>query len=376
MKVVIAPDSFKGSLTALEAAQVMAAGVRHAHPQAEIVLKPMADGGEGTLDVLLAASGGERRAHIVTGANGAPVEAAYGILLRDGRRIGVIEAAQVVGFGLVDRERDPVAMRTTRGVGELLMHLLDEGLRDIVLAVGGTSTNDGGAGFLEALGVRLLDACGHEVAPTITGLWRLTRLGFAGLDARLHETTITLLSDVSNPLCGPNGATAVYGPQKGVNPRDVPLYDMALSRLALLGDAWCNRKVSLEPGAGAAGGLGYAALLLGAKRMSGAETVAKWIGLREALAGADWVMTGEGRTDVQTLQGKAPFVVALVAADARVPVALLSGTIDAAASEMLALHFARCCMLASDSADRQAAMARAAELLREIAAEVLPRKPE
>lgn len=371
MKVVIAPDSFKGSLSAPAVAHAMAAGVRRVFPEAEIVLKPMADGGEGTLDIILSAAGGKRGTHRVIAANGVPVDAAFGVIEHRSDRLGIIETAQVIGLHRVDRERDPVGARTTTGVGQLFLHLLDEGVLDVVLAVGGTSTNDGGAGFLEALGVELLDACGARIAPTVTGLRRLTRLGFARLDERVCKTKITLLSDVTNPLLGPEGATAVYGPQKGVAAADVLVFDAALARLALLGDAWVNRPLSREPGAGAAGGLGYAALLLGARRASGAKAVAEWCGLDEAIAGADLVLTGEGRSDLQTLQGKVPMAVAQLAKDRTVPVMLVSGDIDAPATSPLSAYFNVQASLVSDGVPPAVAIRNAASLLTERVAQAL-----
>lgn len=363
--LVIAPDSFKGSLTALEAAQAMAAGVRRVFPEADIRLLPMADGGEGTLDAVLAARGGERRHATVTGAHGQPLEADWG-LLPDGT--AVLEVARVVGLTLPGVAQVPVAKRTTVGLGELLRHGLDQGLRRFWVGLGGSATNDGGAGLLGALGVRFADAFDRSLAPTLDGLETLREADFSGLDPRLRECEIRLLSDVDNVLCGPAGATAVFGPQKGVAPDQVEDYDLRLARLAQAGDTREGLKVSLFPGSGAAGGLGYAFLLLGAEYASGAEQVADLLGLDAALAGARWAITGEGRSDAQTLSGKAPLAVARRAKAAGVPVTLLSGDIAPAAREALDAWFDDCRSLVPGVAAAEA-MARAAELLADAAEE-------
>lgn len=328
MKILIAPDSFKGSLTAQEAARAMAAGVGRALGQADIRLYPLADGGEGTLEAVLSACGGERRNGGVTGAEGRPVLAAYGVTRIHGEAAAVMEVAQVVGLPMLGSPALPVEQRTSRGVGELIGLALAEGARHCYIGLGGSSTNDGGAGLLQALGVRFLDPEGNVLGPAPEAWARhLARLDFTGLDARLASCRLTLLSDVQNPLCGARGATAVFGPQKGVAAGQVKALDAALARLGALGDAWAERNVSGLPGAGAAGGLGWALQLLGAQYRSGAETICDLTGFDQALDGATWVLTGEGRSDAQTLEGKAPAVVAGKARAAGVPVSLLSGAV-------------------------------------------------
>lgn len=366
MNIVIAPDSFKGSLTALDAARAMERGVSRVLPHAKTSLFPLADGGEGTLDVCLHALPGSRREIEVTGADGRPVKAAYGVIAYDGEPAAVIESAQVVG--LLKAGDSDVARRSSRGVGELLRHALDEGLSRFLIGVGGTSTNDGGAGLLVALGARLLDARGRPIEPTPEGLAHLARVDFSGLDARLGRTHLLLISDVDNPLTGPEGATAVFGPQKGVPSDRVPEFDARLARLAALCDAWAGRAVSREPGAGAAGGLGYALLLLKAERRPGAEFICELVGLDDAVAQADWVLTGEGRSDAQTLHGKLPLAVARIARRHRVPVTLVSGRIDAAALPLLAAHFEALCEAAPEPMPLATALAQAAQLLEEAAA--------
>ncbi|MEO1767390.1 glycerate kinase [Thiobacter aerophilum] len=365
--MVIAPDSFKGSLTALEAAQAMASGVRRVFPAAQLRLFPLADGGEGTLDALLHAGGGERRRTRVTGADGRTIEADWGVLPDGDHPIAVIESAQVVGLALA-RDSD-VAHRSTRGIGELIRHALDTGLTRLLIGLGGTSTNDGGAGLLTALGVRLLDDRGATLAPTPAGLARLKRVDFTGLDARVARCEFTALTDVDNPLVGPAGATATFGPQKGVVPEAIAEFDARLSRLAALCDAWAGRPVSREPGAGAAGGLGYALLLIGARREPGARVVCERVGLPQAVAAADWVLTGEGRSDAQTLHGKLPLEVARLAHARGVPVTLISGRIDEAARPLLQAHFDGCFEAAPATLPLAIALARAAQLLSDAAQE-------
>lgn len=359
--IVLAPDSFKGALPAPEVAAALARGIRRAWPAAEIRSIPMADGGEGTLDAVLAATGGERRACRVAGADLRPVEATWGLLEDAQGPLAVLEAAQVVGLTL--HPITSVADRTSRGLGELLGHCLNAGLRRFMIGVGGSSSNDGGAGVLAALGVCLQDAAGGEIAPTPTGLARLGRIDFSGLDPRLAECDITLMADVENPLCGPLGATAVFGPQKGVQPEQVAEFDARLAHFAALCDAWAGRPVSLQPGAGAAGGLGYVFQLLGARNRPGAEVVAELSGLDAALAGAEWAITGEGCSDGQTLLGKAPLVVARHARGAGVPVTLVSGAVMAADLEQLSAHFDGCFSIAPGPMSLEEAMRQTAVLL-------------
>jgi glycerate kinase len=297
----------------------------------------------------------------VTGADHQPVEAAWGLVQDPAGAIAVLEAAQVVGLTL--EPAATVADRTSRGLGELLGHCLDAGLRRFMIGVGGSSSNDGGAGLLSALGVRLLDADGKEIAATPTGLARLDHIDFSGLDPRLAECDVTLMSDVQNPLCGPHGATAVFGPQKGVRPEDIAVFDGRLQHFARLCDAWAGRPASLLPGAGAAGGLGYALQLLGARNRAGAELVGELSGLDAALAGADWVLTGEGRTDAQTLLGKAPIVVARHARRAGLPVTLVSGAVEAADLGQISPHFDGCFSITPGPMSLDDSMRQAAALL-------------
>ncbi|WP_042298843.1 glycerate kinase [Paraburkholderia kururiensis] len=357
--VVIAPDSFKGSLSAAEVAAAIAEGVRRARPDATVRLCPMADGGEGTLDALLS-HGGVRRILSVRGAAGTAREAAVG-LLEDGSAI--VETAEIVGITDADGMSVPVEARSTRGMGEAIRSLLDAGVRRFYVALGGSSTNDGGAGLLAGLGLKLFDAAGEALEPTPGSLARLARVDVSRLDARVAEATFVGMSDVDNPLNGEHGATAVFGPQKGVRPEQVEAIDNSLARFADLLEAALQRTARHEPGAGAAGGLGFALRMLGAHFEPGAEVVAREAGLDAALAGANWLITGEGRSDVQTLHGKAPFVACRHARAAGVPASLLSGAVDPAALPRLAEHFNGCFSPAPGPITLDTAIRDAARLL-------------
>ncbi|MEW9580472.1 glycerate kinase [Paraburkholderia sp. DGU8] len=357
--VVIAPDSFKGSLSAQQVAQAIASGVQRARPDASVRICPMADGGEGTLDAMLT-RGGERRKLSVRGAAGQLREALSGVLA-DGSAI--IETAEIVGITDPVGMGVPVEARSTRGVGEAVRALLDAGVRHFFVALGGSSTNDGGAGLLSGLGLKLFDGQGNELEGTPEQLARVARVDVSQLDARLADTRFVGMSDVDNPLTGEHGATAVFGPQKGVKPDQVATIDAALARFADLLEAALGRCARELPGAGAAGGLGFALHMLGAQFEPGAETVARQIGLDAALTGADWLITGEGRSDVQTLHGKAPFIACRHAQAAGVPATLLSGAVDSAALPRLADYFSGCFSPAPGPITLEAAISDAARLL-------------
>ncbi|MFM0054611.1 glycerate kinase [Paraburkholderia phytofirmans] len=357
--VVIAPDSFKGSLSAEQVAQAIAAGIKRARPAAEVRICPMADGGEGTLDAMLT-RGGERRTLSVRGAAGPVREALTGLLV-DGSAI--IETAEVVGITDPVGMGVPVDARSTRGMGEAIRALMDAGVRRFFVALGGSSTNDGGAGLLAGLGLKLFDAQDNELDATPEQLARLARVDVSQLDARLSNTQFVGMSDVDNPLTGEHGATAVFGPQKGVKPEQVATIDAALARFADLLEPALGRTARALPGAGAAGGLGFALHMLGAQFEPGAETVARQIGLDAALEGADWLITGEGRSDVQTLHGKAPFIACRHAQAAGVPATLISGGVDSAALPRLAEYFSGCFSPAPGPITLEVAIRDAARLL-------------
>jgi glycerate kinase len=375
--LVIAPDSFKGSLDAPAVSAAIARGMARVWPNADIRICPMADGGEGTLDAVLSSgtgpgqqAGTARRSCTVTGAGGARKGAAYGLLSALDGPTAVIETAQIVGITDAAGMAVDVAHRSTRGVGELVRALLDDGVRRFMIGLGGSSTNDGGAGMLAALGLRLRDTAGGDVAPTPQGLAALARVDADGLDPRLGECTITILSDVDNPLCGPHGATATFGPQKGVREDAIAAFDATLARYARITEAAVGREAATNLGAGAAGGLGFALQLIGATPRAGAEVVADLVGLDAALQGADWLITGEGRSDVQTLGGKAPFVVARRARAAGVAPTLLSGAVDPAALPDLGRVFAGCFALPAGPMTLAECIERAETLLADRAEQI------
>lgn len=312
MKIVIAPDSYKESLSALEVAQAVASGFRQVFPDAEYVLVPVADGGEGTVDAMVAATGGRREAVAVSGPLGARVEAFYG-LTGDGET-AVIEMAAASGLALVPpAQRNPLRT-SSRGTGELIRAALDAGARRFILGIGGSATNDGGAGMVQALGARLLDAEGRELDGSGGDLARLDRIDVSALDARLAECRIEVACDVDNPLTGPRGASAVFGPQKGATPEMVQVLDANLAHLARIVERDLGVSVDRVPGAGAAGGMGAAMLaFFGATLKPGIEIVTAAVDLDAHVRDADLVITGEGRIDFQTVHGKTPIGVARVA---------------------------------------------------------------
>ncbi|MDF3933937.1 glycerate kinase family protein [Pseudomonas citronellolis] len=325
MKLVIAPDSFKESLSAPEVAAAIARGWSRVRPLDEILLRPMADGGEGTVDAVLAATGGERRECRVRGPLGEPVQAHWGWL---GEGAAVIEMAAASGLHWVAAERRDATRTTSYGTGELIRAALDAGARKIILGLGGSATNDGGMGLLQALGVRFLDARGESLGDGGAALAELHELDLTHLDPRVAQVEVEVAADVNNPLCGEHGASAVFGPQKGASPAQVEQLDAALRRYAEVAARTLGQDHSLFPGVGAAGGLGFAArAFLGARFRPGVELVAEVSGLADALQGAGLAITGEGRLDAQSLHGKTPIGVARAAQAAGVPVLALAGSL-------------------------------------------------
>jgi glycerate kinase len=317
-RVLIAVDKFKGSLTAAEVAGHVAAGIRAVRPGAEVEPLPVADGGDGTVDAAVAGGFTPREA-VVTGPLGTPVTARFAV--RD--EVAVVEMAEASGLRLLPRGTFAPLTATTRGTGELVRAALDAGARRVVLGVGGSATTDGGAGMLSALGARFLDADGRDLPPGGGPLRHLAAADLSGLDARLAATEVVLASDVDNPLTGPKGAAAVYGPQKGATADDVAALDAALAHFArVLG----REDAAAAPGAGAAGGIGFGALVgLRARFRPGIEVLMEVLGFDAALARAGLVVTGEGSLDEQTLHGKAPAGVAAAARRAGLPVVAVCG---------------------------------------------------
>ncbi len=367
LRVVVAPDSYKGSLSALKVARAMARGVRQAFPAAEVREVPIADGGEGTVEALVAATGGRLLRSVVTGPLGEPVEAAWGVL-GDGTT-GVIEMAGASGLPLVPPHRRDPRITTTRGTGELVRAALDLGLSRLVVGIGGSATNDGGAGFARALGARFLDARGEELPDGGAALARLDRIDLSGLDPRLATCELVVACDVDNPLCGPRGASAVYGPQKGATPEAVRELDEALARFARVAEGFTGRDVARAPGAGAAGGLGAGLLFFTpAKLRPGVELVLEATGFDTLVQGAALVLTGEGRTDGQTAMGKAPVGVAAAARRHGVAVVCLSGGLGEGADEVLLRGVDALASATPAPMGVEEAMARGAELVEAAAA--------
>lgn len=325
MRVVVAPDSFKESLAAEKVAQAIAGGVRDALPSAVVVCIPMADGGEGSLDAVLAASGGERRRATVRNANNQEIDACWG-WLGDGNAF--IEMAAAAGLEQIPaRERRPLEA-TSFGVGQLIHQALEAGARRIVLGLGGSACNDAGAGLLQALGVRLLDGTGCALPPGGAALSQLAGISLDAVDPRLFSVGFELAVDVDNPLCGPTGASAIFGPQKGASAADVAVLDQALAHFASVCAKHFGKDEQHIPGMGAAGGLGFAIKTCFTARLRpGVELIAELAGLVPALEGADLVFTGEGRMDAQTLSGKTPAGVARYASQRGIPVIAIAGSL-------------------------------------------------
>jgi glycerate 2-kinase len=325
VKIVIAPDSFKGSLSAPEVCEWVARALLDTIPAADVVSVPMADGGEGTLEALVKATLGRTVPIRVPGPLREEVDSKYGVL-GDGKTV-VIELANIAGLPMVPEvQRDPF-QTSTQGVGTALRMAMDAGYRDFIVGIGGSATNDGGMGFLHALGATFLDDTGRSVAPIGGELNRVRQVDMSGLDSRLRDCRIAVASDVENPLCGPRGASAVFGPQKGATPEQVRALDDGLHNFAGLVESHLHQSFQHQPGAGAAGGMGFALLATGASIQSGARLVADAALLSNHLTGADFVITGEGRTDEQTLYGKVPFVVAQLGRQCGVKSILLSGSL-------------------------------------------------
>lgn len=329
MRIVIAPDSFKENMTAPQAAAAMDAGVHDVFPQAVTDLVPMSDGGEGFTEAVAAAWGAPMIACPTLDALGRPRQGAYGL---DGER-AVMDVASCAGLEIIAPAERDVYLSSTRGLGLLISDTLERGARTIVLGIGGSATNDAGMGMLVALGARLLDTEGRELRPVPADLPRLARIDLAGLPAALRDVSIHVACDVTNPLTGPQGATAVFGPQKGVKADDVDAVDAALALVARVSG---HEEVAGLPGSGAAGGLGFALrALLGARLEPGVELVARAVGLVERVEGADLVLTGEGAVDAQTLAGKTPAGVARVAREASVPCVVFAGRVREGAEVLL-----------------------------------------
>lgn len=330
VRVLIAPDKFRGTLSARQAAEALAAGWRRARPGDELDLAPMADGGEGTTEAVTAALGGTLERVRVHGPLGDEVEAVFGVAGAGRGPVAVLECASASGLHLLsERRRDP-RRTSSRGTGELIAAALEHRPRQVIVGLGGSATNDGGAGMAQALGVRMLDAEGLDLRPGGAALLALSRIDATGLDPRLRDVVCFAAADVNHPLTGPTGASAVFGPQKGASTQDVALLDAALGHLAVIAARDLGASLRDEPGAGAAGGLGFGLMaFLGARVRSGVEVVAEALDLRRRVEAAALVITGEGRLDAQSLGGKVPAGVLELAREAGVRGIAVCGEVDA-----------------------------------------------
>jgi len=325
MRIIVAPDSYKGSLTAIDVADAIARGLLKVFPEAEVIKVPIADGGEGTVAALVAATGGRIIYTEVSGPFSEKVNAGWGIL-GDGKS-AVIEMAAASGLTLIAKEDRNPCITTTYGTGQLIKKALDMGLRKLIVCIGGSGTNDGGAGLAQALGVKFLDSNNHELPQGGGALINLAAINMTNLDSRLPETKIIVACDVDNPLCGIRGASVVFGPQKGATSIMVEELDEALQKYQKIVSRAVGKDVAEIPGAGAAGGLGAGLMFFTpAKLKSGIKIVIEASGLEEKIKNADLVITGEGCTDFQTVFGKAPVGIAKLARKFRVPVVCLSGS--------------------------------------------------
>jgi glycerate kinase len=338
LRFILAPDSFKESMSAAVATAAMERGVRAIYADAECVAVPMADGGEGTVEALVEATGGEYVEAEVPDGLGRPVRARYGFVAEE--QLAIIEMAAAAGIDLVaPADRDP-RITTTFGVGQLIVDALNRGARKFVVGIGSSVTNDGGAGMLQALGARLLDPAGEELPPGGAALSSLDRIELSDFDPRLDASEFQILSDVTSALLGPNGASAIFGPQKGANDAAVAELDASLSTWAQVVASTTGRDVAATPGSGAAGGLGSAFLAFFHTEMRrGVDVVMAATHLADKIAGADYVLTGEGSIDAQTASGKTLLGVAEVASRLGVPVIAFAGRVGDGAETLYARGF-------------------------------------
>jgi glycerate kinase len=360
MKIVIAPDSYKGSLSALDVGKTMRQAISNEIIDAEIEVLPMADGGEGTLDALVFATNGAKEEIEVTGPLGDKVRTYYGVL--GDEATAVIEMAAIAGLPMVPKEKRNPMLTTTYGIGEAIVHALEKGYRHFKIGLGGSATNDGGLGMLQALGVQFLNETGQAINPIGASLGEIKSVNFDTLHKAVLASQFEVASDVKNPLCGPTGASFIFGPQKGGTPEQLQMLDEAMLHYANLIEKCLNKVLKEIPGAGAAGGLGFAFLTIEGELKSGASIVGEALGLEEKIKKADWVITGEGQSDSQTLYGKVPFYVAKMAKKYNVPTILISGSLGEGI-EQLYDYFLSCHSIVSGPMSLEKAMSHADKLL-------------
>lgn len=366
MRILIAPDSFKESLTAAEAASFMAAGVGRIFPEAEVIQMPLSDGGEGLVDNLASAMNGKILQQEVCGPMQNRVNARFAVV---GEHTAIIEMAQASGLGLVPAAARNPLYATSYGTGELIRAALDRGCTRLIIGIGGSATNDGGAGMAQALGIKFLNIRSEEIGPGAAGLLELAAIDTGGIDPRLARTSIEAACDVSNPLFGPQGAARIYGPQKGAAAADIDKLDQALVRLGQVIKHDLGLEVSDVPGAGAAGGMGAGLMAFaGAALRSGLELVFDLLQFETQLAeGLDLIITGEGEINSQSLYGKVPVGVARLARKYNIPVLAIVGNIGPGADQVYAQGITSIMSIAPGPISREDSMARAGELMADAA---------
>jgi glycerate kinase len=370
MNIIIAPDSFKGSLTAVAAADAIEQGIRAVAPAAELVRVPLADGGEGTLQALVDSTGGRFIQQRVMGPLREPMDAFFGILGDD--TTGVVEMAAASGLALVPPERRDPRITTTYGTGQLIAAAMDRGCKKIIIAVGGSATNDGGAGMAQALGASLTDDRGAQIGPGAAELARLAKIDVSHMDERIARTQFYVATDVSNPLCGPEGASAVYGPQKGATPDMVAELDAWLAHYARIIQRDLKQDVADRPGAGAAGGLGAGLMaFLGAQPRMGIAIVLEAVDFESYLEAADLVITGEGQIDAQTAYGKTLTGVGRLARRHGVPVVALAGSVREEADRLAEIGIDAAVSITPGPMSEGEAMTRAGLLVQDAAERVM-----
>lgn len=373
MKIIVAPDSFKGSLTSIQAANAIEKGIKKAAQNykkpVEVIKVPMADGGEGTVEAIVSANGGRIITTQVLDPLGREVDSFFGVLPDN---TAVIEMAAASGINLLSEdERNPMKT-TTYGTGQLIKKALDYGCKRIIIGIGGSATNDGGVGMAQALGIRFLDKEGNQIAFGGGELYKIEEIDTSSLDPRINDTIITIASDVKNTLCGPNGASAVYGPQKGATPEMVETLDRNLKHFAAVIQKQFNIDILNVPGSGAAGGLGASLMgFLGAKFCMGIKLVMELVQLEEKIKNADMVITGEGSTDYQTLFGKVPLGIAKIAKKHNKPVVCISGSLGEGYEELYNEGIEAFFSIVNRPMNLEEAMGRSEELLEKITANVL-----
>ena len=324
MNIVVAPDSYKGSLTSIQVSRIIETSILDINTNYNVITKPMADGGEGTLQALLTSTRGEIIPITCTGPLGNKINTTYAIVKSS---TAIIEYASIAGLVQVPVNQRNPDFTTSFGIGEVIIDALDRGCTSFVVGLGGSATNDGGLGMLQALGMKTQDEDYHEGGLFGKDLHSIKSVNFLDIDPRLAGITIKVACDVDNPLCGENGASEIYGPQKGATRNQVQQYDLALDKFSDLVETEINKSLKDTAGSGAAGGLGFAFLAIGAHLVSGAELLADAMNLEDAIKNADLVITGEGQSDEQTLYGKAPSYIATLAAKHNVPAILISGSL-------------------------------------------------